>query len=422
MSFIKGCRICGSPNLEVYLDLGDQPWCNDFLTQEQVGKESVFPLQVALCHDCFTSQLNYTVPKEYMFSNHTYVSGTTRTLKTHFLKLAKQVKEKYNLKPNDLIVDIGGNDGTHLIQYKSLGMTNLLNVESASNIAQIAIEDGIDTEIDYFNEDVANKIINERGKAKVILASGVFFHLEELHSVCRGIRKLLDDDGVFVVQFMYFKSIIDTLNYDSIYHEHLLYYTISSITHLLSLYDIFPGDLTYSEIHGGSIILFGQLGKRNQTLSNEFINGIERMMFDIRTYRMFATRVENHMNELSKMLFDLSHSSPLKENNVIHGYGAPAKGNTLINYGNLKHVISVIEEANPLKCGLYTPKSHIPIVHFSKVEKRPRYYLVLAWNFLEEFLSKEQQYLKDGGKLIIPFPYKPFIIGIDNVHQYVKNF
>lgn len=417
MAFIKGCRVCGSSNLEVYLDLGDQPWCNDFLTQEQIGKESTFPLQIVLCHDCFTSQLNYTVPKEHMFSNHTYVSGTTKTLKTHFLKLAEQVKEKYDLQPNDLIVDIGGNDGTHLIQYKSLGMTNLLNVESASNIAQIAIENGIDTETDYFNEEVANKIINERGKAKVILASGVFFHLEELHSVCRGIKKLLDDEGVFVVQFMYFKSIIDTLNYDSIYHEHLLYYTISSITHLLSLYDIFPSDLTYSEIHGGSIVLFGQLGKRNQTLSKEFINGIERTMFDMRTYRMFAQRVGDHAQNLRTILADIT-----SKGGIINGYGAPAKGNTLINYGGLQEYLHVIEEANPLKCGLYTPQSHIPVVHFSEVEKRPPYYLVLAWNFLEEFLSREQQYLKDGGKFIIPFPYKPFIIGIDNVHQYVKSF
>lgn len=413
MSYIKGCRVCGSSNLEQYLDLGNnQSWCNDFLTQDRIGKESTFPLRMVLCLDCFTSQLDYTVPKEHMFSNHTYVSGTTRTLKTHFLKLAEQVKEKYNLQPHDLIVDIGGNDGTHLLQYKSLGMTNLLNVESASNIAQIAIENGIDTEIDYFNEEAADKIINERGKAKVILASGVFFHLEELHSVCRGIKKLLDDEGVFVVQFMYLKSIIDTLNYDSIYHEHLLYYTISSITHLLSLYDISPSDLTYSEIHGGSIVLFGQLGKRNQTLSKEFIKGIEKAMFNMETYRMFATRVQDHIRELQLTIGRIySEQKEKGVSNPIHGYGAPAKGNTLINYGSLGGYISVIEEANLLKCGLYTPKSHIPIVHFSEVEKRPPYYLVLAWNFLEEFLSREQQYLKDGGKFIIPFPYKPFIIG-----------
>jgi hypothetical protein len=411
MPHIDGCRVCGSHNLEIYLNLGDQPWCNGFLTKEQFKEEKKYPLQVALCHDCFTSQLNYTIPKENMFSNHTYVSGTTTTLKTHFLKLAEEVKQKYDVQPNDFVVDIGGNDGTNLLQYKKIGVDNLLNVESASNIAEISINNGIETITDYFNEDVADKILSERGHAKLVLASGVFFHLEELHSVCRGIQKLLDKDGVFVVQFMYYKSIIENLNYDSIYSEHLLYYTISSITYLLSLYDIFPDDLTYSEIHGGSIVLFGRLGKRKQTLPQSFIHGIEKPMFNVRTYTMFSRRVLDHANSLCDLLDHIRDKGAR-----IHGYGAPAKGNTLINYASLREYLEVIEESNTLKCGLYTPQSHIPVVHYSEIKERPSHYLVLAWNFLEEFLRKEMEYIQNGGKFIIPFPYKTFIVDVNNVH------
>jgi hypothetical protein len=147
------CRSCGNEHLDKIIDLGKHPWCNDFLTEERVGTEESYPLELWFCNDCELLQLNYTVPKETMFKNHTYVSSTTKTLKKHFLELAKENKEQFGLTENDLILDIGGNDGTQLLQYKSIGLTNVLNVESANNISQLSINSGVRTINDFFNEE-----------------------------------------------------------------------------------------------------------------------------------------------------------------------------------------------------------------------------------------------------------------------------
>lgn len=419
MPQITKCRICDGTDLIPYLDLGKQPWCNDFLTKDQVGKEEYYPLEVVLCNNCKTSQLTYNVPKETMFYDHTYVSGTTKTLSDHFLGLAYYTKERYNLKENDLIVDIGGNDGTHLKQYQKLSCNNVLNVESAKNISAISVENGVPTVNDYFNNTVADSIISEHGQARAILASGVFFHVEELHSICRGISRLLSDEGVFVVQFMYYKSIIEKLNYDSIYHEHLLYYTIKSIRYLLEMYGLYVDHLFHSGVHGGSMMMYCTKKKKDTYDIDSFAYGIETGLDDIRTYQNFAIRVQNHKEKL----YDTLHVLHYQKHKGIYGYGAPAKGNTLLNYvlGKDTPVIQKIEEANELKWNRYTPNSHIPICNYETVKDRPEYYLILAWNFLQEFLSKptEIKYLEDGGHFIVPFPYEPFIIDKNNYKQFM---
>lgn len=418
MPEITRCRICDSIDLIPYLDLGKQPWCNDFLMKDQIGEEKYYPLEVALCDNCKASQLTYNVPKETMFYDHTYVSGTTSTLRRHFHELAEYTKKRYDIQTNDLIVDIGGNDGTNLQEYRSIHCLNVLNVESAKNISEIAEENGIPTVNAFFNNTVADDIINKKGQAKAILASGVFFHVEELHSICRGISRLLKDDGVFVVQFMYYKSILEKLNYDSIYHEHLLYYTIKSIRYLLEMYGLYVDHLFYSGIHGGSMMMYCTKKKKDTSDLDSFIDGVEIGLDDIRTYQNFAIRVQNHREKLS----DTLHVLHYQEHNNIYGYGAPAKGNTLLNYvlGKDTPVIQEIEEANELKWNRYTPNTHIHICNYKMVRERPPYYLILAWNFLQEFLTKQSEieYLEKGGNFIVPFPYEPFIINKDNYTRF----
>lgn len=214
---IKNCICCKSTKLELILDLGNQPWCNNFLTKEEIGTEEYYPLQLMCCVKCNFLQLSYFVPKEKMFSKHDYLSGTTRTLAKHFKEVAEDVTKTYNIPKDGLIVDIGGNDGTNLMQYQQLGYEHVINVEPATNIAFISSRNWVRTHSEFFNEKYVDDLLLQDPKAKIINASGVFFHLEEIHSVIRGINKLLDDDGVLVVQFMYVLDMIKNKSYQMIY-------------------------------------------------------------------------------------------------------------------------------------------------------------------------------------------------------------
>ena len=251
--FIKKCRSCYGTKLISVLNLGIQPWCNDFIKKNLIGKERKYPLHLVYCKSCSMVQLNYTVPKETMFSNHTYLSSTTKTLKEFFLKLAKENKRQFKLKVKDKILDIGGNDGIQMVQYKNIGLKNVINVESASNISKISKKNGVKTFNNFFNyKFVKNKV--SKNSIKIVNASGVFFHLEELHSVLKAVEYILDKDGILIVQFMYLGSIIDQGTFDSIYHEHLLLYTVNSLSKLLEKYNLEIFDCYHADIHSGSII------------------------------------------------------------------------------------------------------------------------------------------------------------------------
>lgn len=395
------CKSCKSENIDTILDLGEHPWCNHFLSKDEIGKEPLYPLVLTQCNDCNLLQLNYVVPKEIMFKNHTYVSSTTKTLSKHFLELAEENKNEFNLTENDLILDIGGNDGTQLKQYQSIGLTNVLNVESAENISEISTKNGVRTINDFFNEKVVDEQIGEKS-VSLVNASGVFFHLEELHSVIRGIKKCLKDDGVFVVQFMYAGTMVEKLNFDGIYHEHLCYYTLDSLSNLLSPYGLRIFDSYYSEIHSGSIIAKVCKNESEYNQTSRHINTLkEDKKYDKNNFLKFANIVKSKKEDLKNLLTELKDKNPATK---IYAYGAPAKGNTLLNYFGIDNtLIDKCVEVNDLKVGLYLPKSHIPIVK-ETVNDVPDYYLLLSHNFADEIIEKNKPLIENGVKFIIPFP------------------
>jgi len=389
------CRSCGSDQLVPVLNLGQTPWCNNFITKEEIGKEAFYPLELVYCEKCTLSQLNYTVPKEVMFSNHTYVSGTTKTLAKHFFDLAKDNIDMFSLSPHDLIVDIGGNDGTQLLQYQKLGMGNLVNVESAGNIAAISNLHGINTVVGFFNEELVSANFAPRS-AKLINAAGVFFHLEELHSVLRGVKNLLSDNGVFVIQFMYLKDIIENMAFDAIYHEHLCYYTLKSLDNLLRPYGLRIFHAFHSPIHAGSMMVRVS-HEDSSAMHTSFLDiPSESNQCDLVKIKAFAQQVENKKHDLRNILEQLKKGG-LK----VYGYGAPAKSTTLLNYLGIDNtLIEKMVEVNGLKVGRYTPGTHIPIVR-ERMEDIPDYYLMLAYNFKDEILERNR-----GANVtfITPFP------------------
>ena len=394
------CRSCNSTSLELLLDLGEQPWCNDFLPKERLGKESTYPLRLNYCEECELLQLDHTVPKETMFGDHCYLSGVTKTLVEHFYEVAKENVEQFNMLPSDLVIDIGGNDGSQMLQYKKAGVQNVVNVECAKRVSEISEANNILTINEYFNRECVEKYIGKE-VVKLYNASGVFFHLEEIHSVIDGIKYSLKEDGVLIVQFMYAGTMIEKLNFDTIYHEHLCYYTLRSLNNLLAPYDLKIFDAYYSEIHSGSIV--AKITHTNGSLDVEterYVNLLEKdKKYSIEAFKEFAKTIEAQKGSLRDTLRGFKD-----EGKTIYAYGAPAKGNTLLNYFGIDDtLVDKAVEINEMKVGNYLPQSHIPITREDKNDL-PDYYLLLSHNFADEIIKKNQDIINKGVKFVIPFP------------------
>jgi len=392
------CRVCDGKELVPVIDLGEQPWCNHFLTQDQIGKEPFYPLRVVYCQACSTAQLDYTVKKEIMFGDHTYLSGVTKSLSEHFRAVAEEVDQRFfQAKSDKSILDIGSNDGTQLKHFQSLGY-DVMGVESSKGTADIANQAGVPTLNAYFNLETMQKIGR---KFDAFNASGVFFHLEELHSVCEAITFGLNEDGVFVVQFIYMKSVMENMAFDQIYHEHLLYYTLQTIEQLLTRHGLSMFDARLSPIHGGSIIGFiGHAGQREPSerltamREAEAVSGCN----EIDAYQAFDGRIRQ-MRE--KNLAYLAQAK--QEGKRIWGFGAPVKGNTMLNYfGVGPETIEYLVEKNPLRRGLYSPGMHILILIEDELPGTPDIYFVLAWNFKTEILANNQPLIDSGVEFVFP--------------------
>lgn len=395
---IKNCRVCDSEKLELAIDLGFQPWGNHFLKRDEVGKEPFYPLRVVFCHNCRTPQLDYTVPKETMFGEHTYLSGVTKSLSEHFKVVAEKVDKRFFKDTKEKsVLDLGSNDGTQLKHFKGLGY-DVTGVESASVPAQIANDAGIPTVHAFFNLETAK---NLGKKFDVINAAGFFFHLEELHSVCEGIKEVLAEDGVFVIQFLYMKRIIENLSFDQIYHEHLLYYNLKNVETLLSRHGFSTFDAYFTPAHGGSMVAY-VTHKGSKEPSEALRSYIEQEEKDksneFSTYVEFAKKLAAMKEENLKYLREKK-----AQGKTIYGMGAPVKGNTLLNYFGIGHdLLDYLIEKNESRKGLYSPGSHLEILIEKELPAPPDIYYVLAWNFKKEILANNQELIKKGVEFYFP--------------------
>jgi len=392
------CRICDGNELERVVDLGDQPWCNNFLTREQIGQEPRYPLRVVYCHGCHASQLDFTVKKEVMFGDHTYLSGVTRSLSEHFKRIASELDQRFfAAAAQKSVLDIGSNDGTQLKHFQALGY-DVLGVESSKRTAAIANDAGVPTLNAFFNLQTMRDIGRQ---FDAFNAAGVFFHLEELHSVCEAIREGLKKDGVFVVQFLYMRSIMENLAFDQIYHEHLLYYTLETIEALLQRHGLQLFDAYLAPIHGGSII--GYVGHRGvRPASDRLVRMLREELSSgcntLGAYREFEQRICRMKEENLQYLRNARAAAKR-----VFGFGAPVKGNTLLNYfGAGTDLIECLVEKNELRRGLFSPGMHIPIMIERELAERPDIYYVLAWNFKKEILANNQALIDQGVEFYFP--------------------
>ncbi len=400
------CRICDSTNLDLAIDLKEQPWCNNFLRAEEIGTEPIYPLRVVYCHQCHTPQLDYTVPKEVMFGDHTYLSGVTRTLDEHFKSVANEVDQSFFKKEaRKRVLDIGSNDGTQLKHYQQLGY-EALGIESSKGTAEIANKAGVETIQDFVSGELLRQLPH---KFQVINAAGVFFHLEDLHSITDGIRSALDSDGVFVVQFLYMKRIVENMAFDQIYHEHLLYYNLETIETLLNLHGLSMFDGYLSPIHGGSIIGFvGPSGRhtpseRLETLRKEELLEQSNAYSTYQNFDEQIQRLKVHNREILDLVKD--------QGRIIYGFGAPVKGNTLLNYFEIgPEYLDCLVEKNELRRDLYSPGQYIRIAMEDELAAPPDMYYVLAWNFKEEILANNHKLIEQGVEFYFPINPSPICV------------
>lgn len=406
------CRVCSANAVELVLDLGDQPHCNSLLSPEELARpEPVYPLRLGFCTECTTTQIDYTVPKETMFSDYLYVSGTTASLREHFRRSAARLAAAVPLERGDLVVDIGSNDGTWLEQFQAQGQRGL-GVEPAANLAEFARSTGVETLNRFFDRAAAEAILAEHGVAKLVTAAGVFFHLEELHSATSGVAALCERGAVFCVQAIYLGGMLGQNAFDQIYHEHLTYWNLTSFERLLEQYDLEVNSVSVVPIHGGSLeLLITTRGSRpvdpgvDRFRADERANGLT----EIDAYRAFADRVWDIRDRLLEILE--AHAAAGR---TVHAFGAPAKGATLLNsFGITTELVGAAVERNPLKIGKVVPGARIPILEEGSVPE-PDAYLMLPWNFLDEFVERRADYLAGGGEFIVPIPV-PRVIGRDAV-------
>lgn len=399
VSGVFTCRACGRGNLELILDLGMQPWGNDFRPMELDQACPRYPLEFFYCHDCTMCQIGHTVPKETMFREHGYLSGTTRSLARHFDSVASRIAERVAFGPSDYVLDVGGNDGTFLRFVREREL-DVFNVDAGINQHRASLANGIPCINRFFNLETADDIRRERGPAKVIHGSGIFFHLEELHSAFEGVRHLLADDGVVVAEFIYLPSMVETTAFDQIYHEHLTYYTLGSFERLLQEHGLRINDAELASIHGGSCIAYIGHGESASPALVDLRERERRGGYDTATpYRQFARDASALRDRIGEGVRGLR-----ADGRRIQALGAPVKGTTILHYCGLnERDIECAVEINRLKCGTFYPGTRIPVVYQDEVEP-PDVYLLLAWNFRDEIMPKLERFRTGGGRVLVPIP------------------
>jgi len=407
---LKNCRMCNSENLYKFLDLGFAPPSDAILTKEELSEpELQFPLTVFQCRDCGLTQLGYAVNPVLMYGEkYRYESSITETGRKHFYAMADSICDKFNLSSGSFVIDLGSNVGVLLEGFKRRNM-RILGIDPAPKIVKIANERGIETLQEFVNPEVALKVVSERGKAKIIAATNVFAHIDDKEGLIQSVKIMLDGDGVFIIEAPYFVDLIENMEYDTIYLDHLEYLSIKPLVNFFRIHDMEIFDVERYGIHGKSIRVFVcRNGQRKVSQNVQELLDLEqnKKIYEKETLDEFAKQVEQHKKDFVNLLRELK-----KQGKKIVGISSPAKGNTLLNYCKVHtDLIDYMTEKSVIKRGLYTPGMHIPIVGEEKLlEDKPDYGVIFAWNFADEIIKNNQEFSNLGGKFIKSIP-SPVII------------
>lgn len=402
-SIIK-CRISESSELTNILHLGDQPLANSLKSSEKESEEK-YPLSISFCEESSLLQLNETIDKEILFDHYVWVTGTSQTAQIYANTFADCVIAAAVPDKDDLIIEIASNDGTFLKPFMSRGFRNIFGVDPAKNIAGIANQNGINTLSEFWSSSLANQIVSDNGLAKVVFARNVIPHVSELLDVINGIEIILKEDGVGIIEFHDAGKILKELHYDSIYHEHLCYFSIQSMTYLLNRFALNPFHIKKSPISGGSRVIYFSKEQRQKSteLEEAVTEEANNKVNHLSSWQNFAHSAKAHRRKTLDVLESLIRKK-------IVGFGSSARSQTYLNYcGTNNDQIEAIIDNNPLKQGLFTPGSSVPIVNFDQgMVMNPDIIFILAWNFRDEIVKQCRSYGYKG-EFLVPFPNKPYL-------------
>lgn len=404
---VAACRSCSIRGLRTVLSLGQTPLANALLTTAQLAEtEETYPLDLAFCSHCTLAQITETVPPEKLFSEYFYLSSFSDTMLRHAQQLVKTLIPARGLNGESLVMEIASNDGYLLQYYKQAGVP-VLGIEPATNIARVAEEHGIPTLCEFFGAELADQLKSRGQRADVIHANNVLAHVADLNGFVRGVELLLKADGIAVIEVPYVKDMIDRCEFDTIYHEHLCYFSLTALDVLFRRHGLIVQDVERLDIHGGSLLVTAckkgaaenaeQSTAVRELLREEAAWGVREESF----YLGFAAKVESLRANLLALLHDLK-----AQGKRIAVYGASAKGSTLLNYfGINRETLDFVVDRSTVKQGHYTPGTHLPIYAPEKLlEAMPDYVLLLTWNFVDEILQQQSEYRSRGGHFIVPIP------------------
>ncbi len=404
MNFSFQCRSCGGSHGALVLDLGLQPLANNLLRPEDLTKpEPKFPLRVAVCQSCWLLQILELVPPVQLFSEYLYFSSFSDALLRHARAAVEKHIAEFGLNTQSHVVEIASNDG-YLLQNFVAAKIPCLGIEPAANIAKVAREKGIETLVEFFGQALAQKLAADKRPADLILGNNVFAHAPDTNDFVAGLKTLLKPQGRIVLEFPYGVDLIEHSEFDTIYHEHVFYFTLTALQPLFARHGLEIFRVEHLAIHGGSLRLFaGHAGVHgvetsvNQLLAGEKAKGLGSLAY----YENFAAQVLEIKRSLREQLAQLK-----QQGKSIAAYGASAKGSTLLNFFELgQETLDFVADRSTYKQGRLTPGTHLPIVPpETLLEKWPDFTLLLTWNFAEEILAQQNAYREAGGKFIIPIP------------------
>ena len=413
MHQITCCRSCGNKHIEPFFDLGCQPFANG-LVRDRTVNDPTYPLSLSWCPECSLVQLNHTADPTELFSHYFWVTSTSSTARSYSESFCNMVlKHAGSLNDSSYVFEVASNDGTFLKPFIGHGL-KVLGVDPAENVVEMALADRVPTMSGFFGQKMAENIISEHDFPSMVIARNVLPHVANIHDFLKGIRQCMTDGGLLVAEIHYAKTILDELHYDSIYHEHLCYFTLKSFEWLLNSYDLHIYDIMESPISGGSIVVFASLSQREKSPVVIEYERQERLSLvnELASWKSFARTAYEHRKLLVELL-----NEELSNGSKVAGYGASARSSTMLNFCSIgTDTLTMIADQNPMKQKLFTPGTHIPIDRPEKVmSTKPDTVLILAWNFLSEIAELLWRRFDFDGKLIVPLPYPPKLATIQEV-------
>ena len=398
----ENCRACGATSLRPFLNLGSQPLANAFLRRpEEFASERFFPLDCYFCETCSLVQLADVIDPDVLFGHYIYVTGTSETIAAHNVKYAQAVVDELALGPADLVVEIASNDGSLLTCFAGHGVRTL-GVEPARNIAEMARARGIDTINRFFNGETSRELRATYGSASAVIGNNVLAHVDDTQDFLAGARALISDRGRVIVEVPYAQDMLDRREYDTVYHEHLCYFSVTSLARLGAEVGLGVVRVDRVPVHGGSIRVWFAKDRRHEgpvevLMEEECRTGLTK----VAAWEAFGRAAAENRTAL-RLLLEQLHG----DGRSVAGYGAPAKGNTLLNYCGIDTaLLPYTVDRNAMKVGAMTPGMHIPVLSVDTLLARmPDYVLILAWNFADESVRQQRQYQERGGRFILPIP------------------